>query len=333
MHVFARWVVLVLACWICLPARAGEITVYTALENDEVTTYLAAARKALPDVRIKVMRLSTGDLAARVLAESAHPHNDVIWGEALTEMLDPRILGLLQPATLAQVQALPGRYRSAGNVWFAPTGYATALCVNTQALASAHLPVPRTLQDLTLPAYKGQVVMPNPRSSGAGYMVVAGVLAQAGQDKGWAKLKALAANVAQYTDTGSRPCKMVRTGEYAIGISFDLVALQAIKQGFPIRMVIPADSAGYELEASGLMKGAANPADAKRFLDWTASPQAAVLYRQYKSIVAAMPQPTAEQVRMGLPADFMQRLPAIDFRAEARQRAGVVQRWQQEIQR
>ena len=38
-------------------------------------------------------------------------------------------------------------------------------------------------------------------------------------------------------------------------------------------MVLPSEGAGYELEASALMKTSKNKADAQRFLDWTLSPE------------------------------------------------------------
>ncbi|NII10778.1 ABC transporter substrate-binding protein [Oleiagrimonas sp. C23AA] len=324
-------IALVLGLFVGVHACAGTITVYTALENDEVSLYLAAAHKALPDVHVRVLRLSTGDLAARLVAEAGHPRNDVVWGEALTDMLDPRIAGQLQPLHLANVAHFPSRFRDPAGRWFAPTGYVSALCVNTPALAAAHLPMPHSWRDLTKPIYKGQVVMPDPQSSGTGYMMIAGILHGLGQARGWALLKALSGNVAQYTASGSRPCKLARTGEYPIGVSFAFVAMQAIKQGFPVQMVIPSDHVGYELEASGLMKGARNAADARRFLAWTASSQAAALYRHYKSIVAVSAAPSAGEIHDGLPAHLMQHLEPIDFAASARQRAAVIERWKRDV--
>src|SRR3546814_6370072 len=50
-------------------ALAGEVTIYTALEDDEVADYMDAAKKAMPDVTFHVLRLSTGDMAARLRSE------------------------------------------------------------------------------------------------------------------------------------------------------------------------------------------------------------------------------------------------------------------------
>lgn len=313
-------------------ARAGSITVYTALENDEVSIYLAAARQAMPDLHVHVLRLSTGDLAARLLAESASPRNDVIWGEALTDMLDPRIEAELAPATSPAIAKLPPRYRAPDNKWFAATGYLAAFCVNTEALAAQHLPMPASWADLARPAYKGQLVMPDPQSSGTGYMIVAAILQGMGADRGWPLLKRIAGNVAQFSPSGSSPCKLARTGEFPIGVSFAFTAMQSIRQGFPVRMVIPSSNVAYELEASALMKSSTNPADARRFLDWVASPQAAALYRKYKSIVAAPGTgPTPEQVKAGLPADIERRLYPMDFESSMQQRAATIARWKSDV--
>jgi iron(III) transport system substrate-binding protein len=59
-------------------AGAGTITAYTALEEDDVKIYLEAFNKDVPDVKVNVLRLSTGDLIARILAEKSNPRH-VIW--------------------------------------------------------------------------------------------------------------------------------------------------------------------------------------------------------------------------------------------------------------
>ena len=58
-----------LAVVLSTPARAGEITVYTSLEEDDAKVYLDAFAKVAPDVKVNMLRLSTGDLGARMLAE------------------------------------------------------------------------------------------------------------------------------------------------------------------------------------------------------------------------------------------------------------------------
>lgn len=309
-------------------ACAGSVTVYSALESDEITLYLAAAKKALPDVDVHVLRLSSGDLAARLLAETDTPRNDAIWGMAVTDLLDPRLHALLAPVSGTHIDRLPGRFRGNDHTWFAPTGYLAALCVNREALAERGLPMPRTWQDLTSPRYRGQIAMPDPASSGTGYMVLSS-LSNSGRDaRGMALVTSIARNVGQITLSGSAPCKLARIGEFPIGVSFAFSAMQSIRQGYPVTMVIPSDGTGYELEGSALMKNSPHAADARRFLEWTASDEAATLYRGFKEIVAAPgSEPTQEQQAQGLPADLAARLPARDFTTAARERATLIARY------
>lgn len=312
----------------CGVSHAGTVTVYSALESDEIALYTDAAKKALPDIDLRVLRLSSGDLAARLLAESAQPRNDAIWGMAVTDMLDPRIAALLAPVEGTNIDRMPAAFRAADHRWFAPTGFLAALCVNREALAERDLPVPRTWADLASPRYRGQVAMPDPASSGTGYMLVSS-LSDAGRDaQGMQLVLDIARNVGQVTLSGSAPCKLARIGEFPIGISFAFSAMQSVRQGYPVTMVIPEGAKGYELEASALMKGSIHATDARRFLDWTASPEAAALYRGYKEIVAAPGSvPSAEQQRQGLPADLVATLPARDFATAARERAALIARY------
>lgn len=312
---------------------AGEITVYTALEEDEIADYLAAAEKSLPEIKINVLRLSTGDLGARIIAEAENPKADVIWGFAVTNMADSKIMSLLEPYEAEGMSKLPAQYRSADNKWFAATGYMGALCVNTAVLESKGLPMPSSWQDLTDPAYKGEIVMPNPASSGTGYLQVAAIL-QANGDEGWTFLEELDKNMAQYTSSGSKPCKMARAGEYAIGASLSFVAIKSIEMGYPVDMVIPSDWAGYELEASGLVKGSDNAEDAKKFLDWTLSEAAAQQYSKYKAIIT-MPgaKPSESAVNAGLPADLSTILYPVDFAKSAGERPEILKTWKEKINR
>ena len=313
---------------------AGEITVYSALEEDEIASYLEVAEKELPDVKINVLRLSTGDLGARLIAEAANPQADVVWGFAVTNILNPQISDLLEPYAVTGGDALPASYRAPDDRWFAATGYMGALCVNTERLAEKGLPMPTSWEDLLNPAFKGEIVMPDPSSSGTGYLQVAAILQGLGEEKGWQLIEDLDKNMAQYTSSGSRPCRMAQVGEYTVGASLSFVAMKSIDQGYPLKMVVPADWAGFELEASGLMAGSDNKEDAKKFLDWTLSSSATEQYSKYKSIITVpgVPaSPLAEQA--GMPSDLSQVLFPMDFAKSGNERSAILDKWKSTVGR
>lgn len=331
---FVKFGACAVALMFATSAQAGSITAYSALEEDEIAAYVEAAKTALPDVEVNVLRLSTGDLGARILAEASNPQHDVIWGWAVTNMMEPRILELLEPYKAKGADKLAAQYRDSEDKWFAVTGYMAAFCVNNERLKDKGLTMPQDWSDLLDPKFKGEVVMPNPVSSGTGYLQIVGIIQQMGEDKGWEFLKKLDANIAQYIKSGSRPCKAARAGEYAVGTSLAFAAIQSVEEGFPVTMVIPAAGAGYELEASGLMAASTNKDDAKKFLDWTLSPEAASLYGKYKEIVTTEGyEPPEAAQKAGLPKDVSTVLLPIDFEKSANERSAILERWQKEIGR
>lgn len=314
--------------------QAGEITAYTSLEEDDAKVYLDAFAKVAPDIKVNLLRLSTGDLGARMLAEKSNPRHDVIWGWAVTQMVDPRILEMLEPYRPKGIDNVKTEFKDPKDRWFATTGYFAAFCVNTEVLKAKNLPMPSSWQDLLNPAYKGQLIMPNPASSGTGYLQISSLLQMKGEEEGWKFLHALDKNMGQYIKSGSKPCKLTRVGEYAVGASFAFVGVKSIQKGYPIKLVIPSEGAGYEIEVSGLMNTSKNKDDVKQFLDWLLTPEAAALYgeRAAMSVVPGAVQ-TEDARKAGLPAEVSTVLYNMDFDWSAKNKSRVVAKWKKDIER
>lgn len=324
----------VVALGMASPAFADDLTVYTALEEEEIAAYIEAAQKAMPDTEINVLRQSTGKLGARLLAEAGNPQADVIWGWAVSAMMDPQILEMLEPYAAKGVDVLPATFRGADGKWFAPIGYMGAFCVNTARLEEKGLPMPKSWKDLENPAFEGEVLMPDPNSSGTGYLHVNAVLQSLGDEAGWAQLEAIDPNMAQYTSSGSKPCKSARVGEYTIGVSLAFTAMQSIEEGYPLAMVFPEGGVGYELEASGLMASSDNKDAAKAFLDWTMSDEAIALYQKYKALITVPGVDASEAAeKAGLPADISTILADIDFVKAAQDQNAVKETWKEKLGR
>ncbi|MDA9981784.1 ABC transporter substrate-binding protein [Gammaproteobacteria bacterium] len=314
--------------------RAGELTVYTSLEEDDAKVYLDAFAKVEPGIKVNMLRLSTGDLGARMLAEKSNPQHDIIWGWAVTQMVDPRIMEMLEAYKPTGIDKVNTDFVDSGNKWFATTGYFAAFCVNTEVLKKKNLPMPSSWQDLLNPVYKDQLIMPNPASSGTGYLQISSILQMKGEDEGWKFLHELDKNMGQYIKSGSKPCKLTRVGEYAVGASFAFVGVKSIDKGFPIKLVIPSEGAGYEMEVSGLMKTSDNKSDAKKFLDWLLTKDAGALYgeRAAMSVVPGAVQ-TQKARDAGLPSDVASVLYDMDFDWSATNKSRVIAKWKAEIER
>jgi len=262
-------------------SAATPVVVYSALENDEIAEYLKVARQDLPDLDIRVLRLSTGELAARVLAEKGNPQADVLWGVAATATIPLVREGALEPYVPKGAYKILRQFRDPKGYWTGIDLYVGAIAVNTVELSKRRLPVPRTWNDLLNPQYKGLVIMPNPLTSGTGFLHVVAVLTKFGEPRGWQYLTELDRNIAQYTRSGGAPARMAAQGEIPIALSLDFAVLTFKQQGYPVELVWP-DGTGYELEVNALVKGARNGDAARRFLDWAISLNAMRAYARWK---------------------------------------------------
>jgi iron(III) transport system substrate-binding protein len=302
-----------------------KLVIYTAKENDEIEKYMPIAQAAMPDVQLEILRLSTGDLTARLLAEKDNPQADVIYGTAATSMMIFQEEGMLEPYAPKGVETILPQFKDANDppYWVGVDAYVTAFCVNTALAQEKNLPIPQSWEDLLNPVYQGQIVMPSPASSGTGFMFVSSVLQGLGENEGWEYLKELDKNMAIYTKSGSAPCKMAGAGEYTIGISFEFVAAQQIAAGAPLALVLPAEGSGYEMEVSAIVKGTKKEEAAKQFLDWAISDEAMGLYAEYFGVLAKPGFPAPE----GIPADIADRLFPMNFAWSSENRADIVASW------
>ena len=66
-------------------AQKTQLTVYTALETDQLKAYEAGFTKQNPNIEIKWVRDSTGVITAKLLAEKANPQADVGHGRGRVE--------------------------------------------------------------------------------------------------------------------------------------------------------------------------------------------------------------------------------------------------------
>jgi iron(III) transport system substrate-binding protein len=307
-------------------ADSGEITVYTALEDDQIEGYLKVFNEAYPNIKVNTVRDSTGVITARFLAEKDNPQADVVWGLAATSLLVADKEGMLEPYAPAGLERIEAKFRDPNNPphWVGNDVWMSAFCVNTVEMEKLKLTIPTSWEDLLKPEYKGHLVMPNPNSSGTGFLSVSAILQMMGEEKGWAYLDKLHENIGQYTHSGSKPCKMAGAGEYAIGISFDYRALTQKADGEPIEAVFPKEGSGWDMEANALVKKATiNPA-AKTFLDWAISDSAMKEYAQSFSITGAK---TDVPVPAGFPGDPQAQLIKNDFVWAAANRDAILAEW------
>ena len=308
-------------------AQKTELLVYTALETDQLKAYTESFQKTNPNIDLKFVRDSTGVITAKVLAEKANPQADVILGVSASSLEVFKAQGLLTPYKPKGFDQLNARYSDPANPpsWVGMDVYSAVVCYNTVEGKKKNIPAPTSWADLTKPVYKGQVTMPNPASSGTGFLDVSGWLQTMGEQGAWKFMDALHENVAQYTHSGSKPCRQAGAGEFVVGISFDFRGNDVKAKGAPVDLVFPKEGLGWDIEASGIVKATKKLDAAKKLIDWTATKEANEAFAKnfvivsHKGVKASLPN---------LPADLESKLIKNNFAFAAKNRERILEEWQ-----
>ena len=308
-------------------AQKTELLVYTALETDQLKAYTESFVKQNPNIELKFVRDSTGVITAKLLAEKANPQADAILGVAASSMEIFKGEGMLAPYAPAGFDKLTRTYSDKANPpsWIGQDVFAAVVCYNTVEGQKKGIPKPETWQDLLKPVYKGQIVMPNPASSGTGFFDVSAWLQMYGEQGGWKYMDGLHENIAQYTHSGSKPCRQAGAGEFVVGISFDFRGNDVKQKGAPVDLVFPKEGLGWDIEAAGIMKATKKMDAAKKLMDWVATKEANEAFAKNFALVA---HPDVKPALAYLPADLDKRLINNDFAFAAQNRERILTEWQ-----
>lgn len=306
---------------------ASTLKVYTAIEADDLKRYAEEFNKQYPDIEIKWVRDSTGIVTAKLLAEKDNPQADIVWGLAASSLMLLKAEGMTHPYKPKGVEELEKKFYDADDPphWTGMDAWVATICVNTIEAEKNGLPMPTGWKDLLDPVYKGHVVMPNPNSSGTGFLDVSGWLQMFGEDGGWEYMDGLHQNIAWYTHSGSKPCRQAGAGETTIGVSFAYRGAKVKNQGAPIEIVMPKEGAGWEMEATAIMKGTKNLDAAQKLADFSVSKEANVMYN---SVYAVIAYPGIAEPVKNYPENIIDKMMPFDFQFSADNRKRILKEWQ-----
>jgi iron(III) transport system substrate-binding protein len=304
-----------------------QLTVYTAVEAEDLKKYAATFNEDHPDIEINWVRDSTGIVTAKLLAEKENPQADIVWGLAATSLMLLKEEGMLEAYSPKGIDALDPKFKDSGSpaTWTGMDAWVAAVCFNTVEGEKNGLPIPTSWKDLTDPVYKGHINMPNPNSSGTGFLDVSSWLQLFGEDGGWAYMDALHENINNYTHSGSKPCKQAAAGEVAIGVSFAFRGAKSKADGAPIEIIVPSEGVGWDMEATAIIKGTKNLEAAKTLADWSISLKANQMYNDAYAVVGI---PGVAKPVQYFPENLVDKMIDNDFEFAASNRARILEEWQ-----
>jgi len=257
------------------PALAQEVTVLCNYEVDWCEAMKATYEKTTGQKAVFIRR-TDGESLAQIRAEKGNPRADIYHAAESASAKALAAEGLLEAYKSPQVANLHdwAQKIAEDNQYFQTPIYTGVLGYgyNTELLAKNKMPEPKCWKDLANPAYKNEIQMANPGTSGTAFNMVSTILQLMGEDEGFKFLAAMNKNVNQYTRSGSAGIRAAGKGETTIGITFLHDSVAQAAQGYPIKTVAPCEGTGYEIISSSIVKGGPNPAGAKMWMDFVLSP-------------------------------------------------------------
>lgn len=304
-----------------------EINIYTAIEDEFLNEYVDAFEKDYPDIKVNIIRDSTGIITARLLAEKDNPKADIVWNVAASSLLILDEEDSLYPYSPVGLENIDEKFYDSKNEiphWVGTCLWTGAITVNTDELEKKGLPMPTSYTDLLNPVYKNEIVMPDPGSSGTGFLMVSGWLQNDGEENGWQFMDGLDKNMKSYVHSGSLPTKSTATGEQAIGLGMDFESLRMESKTPQIKTIFPEDIMPWDMEAVALINKDNIKDEAKTFENWAISKKTMDMYAKNRSLVTLK---GAKSTLEGMPDDLSERLCKNDFYWASNNRKEILKLW------
>ena len=285
----------------------GELTVYGSCEEP----YLAAAAKNFEKefgIKVSYLRLSTGEVQAKITEEKGNPSADVWFGGTNDPYNESAKLGLLMAYEAKNAKNLASpMYRDADGYWYGIYKGILGFMVNTEELKRLNLEAPKGWDDLLKPEYKDKIWLSNPNTAGTAKLVINTLVQLKGHDEAMKYFVELDKNIAQYTKSGSGPSKKVGIGECVIAIGFLHDGITQILDGYDnIALIIPEEGTSCEIGATAIFKGAKHENAAKLWIEYALSPDCVELAddaQSYQFLVITNAQQPAVVEPFGLDPD------------------------------
>jgi len=229
------------------------VVIYTSAEDYRYEAMQKDLDTNFPNYTIQIEYYSTGDLLAKLRDEGTNTECDII-GEMEYGNL----------ANIAEILADLSAYNTDIYIddmipevpkylpWYRNGG---CIAVNRKVLADLNLPVPESYDDLLKPEYQGLVSMPNPQSSGTGFMFLKSLVNAWGEQEAFDYFEKLSENILSFTSSGSGPVNALIQGEAAIGFAMTAQTVGEVNNGHPFGIHFFEEGSPFSLYGIGMIKG------------------------------------------------------------------------------
>lgn len=238
----------------CGGEQQESVLIYTSAEDYRIEYMQQRLNEEFPQYDITIEYMSTGNHAAKLLAEGTDTACDITYDLEYTYLQKLEDAGVLADLSEYDFSVFCEDVNKS-SYYMAEYRNGGAIIINPSVMEKYGLDVPTCYDDLLKPEYKGLISMPNPTSSGTGYMFLLAMVNERGEEAAFEYFDALAENILQFTSSGSGPVNALIQGEVAIGLSITGTAVTAINDGADLEIIFFEEGSPYALYGQGIIAG------------------------------------------------------------------------------
>lgn len=231
-----------------------EILIYSAGEDYKIAYMQERLNEQFPDYDITIEYMSTGNMAAKLLSEGSATDCDIVHDMEYGYMAQLDAENAFADLSSYNTSMYTEDVIQSKN-YLVECRVGGAIIVNTEILKEKGLNKPSSYEDLLKPEYKGFISMPNPKSSGTGYIFLKGLVNAWGEEQAFEYFEKLTPNVLQYTSSGSGPVNALVQGEVAIGLGMTSQAVTQINEGAPLEILFFEEGSPYTIYGQSIAAG------------------------------------------------------------------------------
>lgn len=250
----------------------GPITVLCSFD-DEVCQAKVEQFSDDTGIQASFVRMSTGEAVARMEATASSPEFDVWLGGPAEGHIQAADRGLTEAYKSPEAENVPDNMKDADGRWTSLQFGVLGFCSSPDRLEKIGATAPQSFQDLLDPAFKQEVAISHPSTSGTGANLLWTLMLLHDQnaDDTFAYLSDLHNNILQYSKSGSAPAQMASRGEIATGVVFSDNCTKLIKSGVDLVLTFPEEGTGYSMGSISLVADSEQPQASRAFIDWQIS--------------------------------------------------------------
>ena len=234
--------------------KAEKVTIYSSAEEYRNEYFQKRLNEQFPQYDIVIEYMPTGNQVAKLKAEGKDTPCDISYdleygyiGQLdgiFAKVSDDYDTSIFLEDLIDPSGCILPEYKNGG-----------CIAINRKLLEEKNLAVPTSYADLLKPEYKGLISMPNPKSSGTGYMFLKSLVNAWGEEEAFAYFDQLAENILQFTSSGSGPVNALVQGEAAIGLAMTAQTVTEINKGADLEILFFEEGSPYSVYGMGIVEG------------------------------------------------------------------------------